>query len=163
MNLSDDHENIIPTPNDQKSAGRRISRAALIGAIILPFGLFLGLYLIPVSARTTPAPPTTWQIILRYTLLPLSILAPFISTILGFIGIRDIRNSKRKKYGMPLAVFVALFYPIIFITLILFMLGWLFLGNIEGWNIIPLIWFFTVLVIDYFLIRVVWNIATRKN
>lgn len=163
MNEADIHENKEPSQNDQIPAGQRISRAALIGAIILPFGLFLGLYFIPVSARTTPAPPATWQIILRYTLLPLSILAPFISTILGFIGISDIRNSKGKKYGMPLAIFVALFYPIIIITLVLLTIGWLFLGNIEGWDIIPVVWFFLVLVIDYILIRLVWKLATREN
>lgn len=145
-------------PKDQ-----RISKFALIGAIILPFGLFLGLFLIPVSARITPGPPSIWQLILRFTLLPLSILAPFVATILGFLGITEIHRSKNKKYGMPLAVFVGLFYPVIFITLFLFTLGWLLFGNIDGWDIIPVVWFFLVLVIDYLIIRAVWNTATKRN
>jgi hypothetical protein len=152
MSMSED------APKDQ-----RISKFALIGAIILPFGLFLGLFLIPISARTTPAPPSTWQLILRYTVLPLSILSPIVATILGILGIAEIRRSKGKKYGMPLAVFVGMFYPVIFITLFLFTLGWLLLGNIDGWDIIPVVWFFLVLVIDYLIIRAVWNMATKRN
>lgn len=163
MNEANNEQNQDLSHNKDNTTDQRISKAALTGAIILPFGLFLGLFFIPISARTTPAPPASWQILLRYTLLPMSVLAPFASTISGIIGIAEIRNSKSKKYGMPLAVFVGLFYPIIIITLVLLTIGWLFLGNIEGWNFIPVIWLFLVLVIDFIIIRVVWNFATRGN
>ena len=133
MSMSED------APKDQ-----RISKFALIGAIILPFGLFLGL--------------------LRKQVVGVEfVLSPFVATILGILGIAEIRRSKGKKYGMPLAVFVGMFYPVIFITLFLFTLGWLLLGNIDGWDIIPVVWFFLVLVIDYLIIRAVWNMATKRN
>jgi len=62
---------------------------------------------------------------------------------------------------MPLAVFVSLFYPIIILDILLIVIGWLVFGEIEGWEIIPLVWFTLILVIDYFIVRFVWRAATR--
>lgn len=143
------------------SINKRISKFALIGMIILPFGLFLAFLFIPVSARTSPASSSIWQNILSFTLLPLSVISPFASTILGILGIADIRKSREKIYGMPLAVFVSLFYPIIILDILLIVIGWLVFGEIEGWEIIPLVWFTLILVIDYFIVRFVWRAATR--
>jgi hypothetical protein len=140
---------------------KRASRRAIIGAIILPFGFFLVLLVTPLSASTTPTSVSTWQTILGYVLLFLGLLAPFASTTLGLLGISEIRNSSERTYGMPLAVFVGLFYPIVVLDLILFIIGWTFLGDIEGWNIIPLLWLILVLVIDYFIIRTTWRAANR--
>jgi hypothetical protein len=138
-----------------------VSRRAIIGAIILPIGFCLVLLIIPLSASNAPAPVSTWQTILRFTLLPLSIVAPFASTALGLLGISEIRNSNGRVYGMPLAVFVSLFYPILVLDLILFIIGWSMLGDIEGWDFIPLAWLVLVLVIDYFIIRTTWRAANR--
>jgi hypothetical protein len=162
MNEEEKHKNHDHKMSEEVSKESRISRRALLGVIILPFGFLLGLYLIPLSARITPAPPSTLQIIFGYTLLLLSIIAPIAATTLGFFGIAEIRNSNGKIYGMPLAVFVGLFYPVIFFTAILFVIGWIFLGNIQGWDFIPVVWFFLVLVIDYLIIKAVWNVATRE-
>jgi len=62
---------------------------------------------------------------------------------------------------MPLAVFVSLFYPILALDLILFIIGWSVLSDIEGWDFIPLVWLTLVLVIDYFIIRSSWRAANR--
>ena len=150
---------------EEYPAGRPMEKHAsmrtIIGAIIIPFGLFLMLLIIPLSTSTSPTPVSIWQTILRFTLLPLSILAPFASTALGLLGISEIRNSKGGVYGMPLAVFVSLFYPILVLDLILFIIGWSVLGDIEGWDFIPLVWLTLVLVIDYFIIRTTWRAANR--
>jgi hypothetical protein len=145
------------TPETPKE--KRTSRRAIIGAIILPFGFFLILLIIPLSASNTATPVSTWQTILRITLLPMSILAPFASTALGLLGISEIRNSYGEVYGMPLAVFVSLFYPILVLDLILFIIGWSVLSDIDGWDFIPLVWLILVLVIDYFIIRSTWRAA----
>lgn len=142
-------------------ANPKVSRRAIVGTILLPFGLCLALLIVPISASTSPEPTSLWQNILRYTLLPVSIIAPFASTALGLWAISEIRHSNGRVYGMPLAVFVSLFYPIIVLDLILFTIGWSLLGNIEGWEIIPLVWLILVLAIDYFIIRTSWRAANR--
>ena len=147
--------------SNDTSPERRISRLAVIGALLIPFGFFLVLLFFPLSRSTTPTSPSTWQILLRFTLLPLSIVAPIASTALGFISISKIRNSNGTIYGLPLAVFVSLFYPIIVLDLILIIIGWSFLGTIEGLSIIPLAWLFIILVIDYLIIRFTWRTANR--
>lgn len=60
---------------------------------------------------------------------------------------------------MRLAVFLSLFYPIILLSLILFILGWTLLGNVISSSLIPLAWLVIVLVIDYWIVRVTWNKA----
>ena len=149
------------TPPANSSPDRHISRLALIGAILLPFGFLIILFFIPLSISTTPASPSTTQILLRFTLLPLSVVAPFASTALGFISISQIRKPNGTSYGLPLAVFVSLFSPIIVLDLILIIIGWTFLGSIEGLSIIPLAWLFIILVIDYLIIRLTWRYATK--
>ena len=138
---------------------RKISRLAIIGAILLPFGFFLILLFVPLNASATPTPPSSLQIVLRFTLLPLAVVAPFASTVLGFASISQIRNSNGSIYGLPLAVLVSLFYPIIVLSLILTIVGWTLLGRFEGLSIIPLAWFFLILVIDYLIVRFTWRAA----
>ncbi len=146
-----------PSQPDNTSTDRHVSRPAIIGVLILPFGFALVLLFIPLVRSTNLDPPSTWQIMLRYSLLPLSVIAPFASTILGFISISQIRKSNGKIYGLPLAVFVSLFYPIIILDLILIVVGWTFLGRLEGLSIIPLAWLFAILLIDYLIIRFTWQ------
>ena len=140
---------------------RRISSLAIIGALLIPFGFILVLLLFPLSRSTTPTSPSTWQTMLRFTLLPLSIIAPIASTALGFISISKIRNSNGTIYGLPLAVFVSLFYPIIVLDLILIIIGWTLLGDIQGWSFLPVIWLFFVFAIDYLIVRSTWRAANR--
>ena len=140
---------------------RRISRLAIIGALLIPFGFFLVLLFFPFYRSTTPTSPSNWQLLLRFTLLPLSVAAPIASTALGFISISQIRKSNGTIYGLPFAVFVSLFYPIIILDLILIIIGWTFLGTIEGSSIIPLTWLFIILVIDYLIVRFTRRAATK--
>ncbi len=147
--------------SNDTSPERRISRLAVIGALLIPFGFFTVLLFFPLSRSTTPTSPSTWQTLLRFTLLPLSVVAPIASTALGFISTSRIHNSNGTIYGLPLAVFVSLFYPIIVLDLILIIIGWTLLGTIEGASIIPLAWLFLILVIDYLIVRFTWRAATK--
>ena len=143
------------------SQNKRISRFSIVGAIILPLGFFLVFLFIQLSASTSATSATLWQIVLRFTLLPVSIIAPFASTALGLLGISEIRKSDGRIYGLPLAVFVSLFYPIILLDVLLFIVGWSLLGDIQVSSIIPLAWLTMVLVIDYIIVRLTWRAATR--
>lgn len=153
----------MSTPFSPKNEpqNRQISRSAIVGAAILPFGLLLGLLFIPVSATTTPTITPAWQLILRYAALLLAVIAPFASTALGLISISQIRNSNGGIYGLPLAVFVSLFYPIIILSLFLVFTGWTFLGSLSGSSLIPLAWLFLILLVDYLIIRFTWRAANR--
>jgi hypothetical protein len=149
------------SPPTDASPDRHISRLALIGAFLLPFGILLILLFLPEDQYTNLIFPRTWGPLLSYTLLPLAVVAPFATIVLGIISIYRIRRSNGAIYGMPLAVFVSLFYPLIVLDLILIFIGWKFLGRIEGPSIIPLAWFFLILVIDYLVIRFTWRAVNQ--
>jgi hypothetical protein len=144
-----------PTADPQKS---RLSRLAISGAALLPFGFLLGLFFIPISTSSTPAAGPTWQLILRYFSL-LAVIIPFASTTLGLISISQIRKSAGEIYGLPLAVFVSLFYPIVVLSGLLVILGWTFLGTLSRSSLIPLAWLFVILLIDYLIVRLTWRAA----
>jgi hypothetical protein len=126
------------TPPEGSSKDIHISRLAITAAVILPVGFLLVLFFIPSSSITATPSVFTSQILVRYAILLLSIIALFTSTALGFISISQIRKSNGLITGLPLAVFVSLFYPIIILDLILIYIGWRFLGTIEGTSLIPL-------------------------
>jgi hypothetical protein len=140
---------------------RQFSRLAIVGTAILPFGFLLVLFFNPISASTFPTDAPSWQVILRYAALLLAVIAPFASTILGFISMSQIRNSNGMVYGLPLAVFTSLFYPVILLSLFLVIIGWTFLASISGSSLIPLAWLFVILLIDYRIIRFTWRAAKR--
>ncbi len=143
-----------------KSQDRRISRLAIIGALLLPV-LFLILIFVTLNSSTTLTSPSNLQILLRFTILLTAVIASFASIALGFTSISQIRNSNGSIYGLPLAVFVSLFYPIIVLDVILIIIGWTLLGDIEGWGFLPVIWLFFVFAIDYLIIRTTWRAANR--
>lgn len=135
--------------NPESETKKKVSRFTVGGAILLPLGLLLLLLFLPSMVPAT----------LRIGLIAIGVIALIGSTVLGILGISQIRNSSGTVYGMRLAFFLSLFYPIILISLLLFILGWTFLSRISGSSLIPLAWLVIVLLIDYFIIRVTWNKA----
>lgn len=92
----------------------RFSRTAIAGAVWLP--LFFITFILAFTERVIQGEyhgPTWWQILLRITLLPLGLAAPFGTTILGWIAVSQIRHSAGKLYGLGLAVFDGLFFPLL--------------------------------------------------
>jgi len=149
------------TPPEDSSKGIHISRLAITAAVILPIGFLFVLFFIPSRGITATPSVFSSQILLRYAILLLSIIALFTSTALGIISISQIRKSNGKITGLPLAVFVSLFYPIIILDLILIYIGWRFLGTIERTSLIPLAWLFLILLVDYLIIRLTWRTASK--
>jgi hypothetical protein len=155
-------KNILRTTEDF-STEKRISRYAIIGAALLPFGFGLALIFFPVSSVNPGATPTFWQWILRFTILPLGILAPFACTALGLMGISEIRISEGKVVGMPLAFFVGIFYPILVLDVVLFLFTAMVFSAEDYWNIVLAISLIVILIVDYFSLKYAWRKITTKS
>src|SRR5439155_25067624 len=64
-----------------------------------------------------------WQLGLMFTLLPLGLAAPFGTTILGWISVTQIRRSGGRVYGLGLAVFDGLVFPLLALDFVFLTLG----------------------------------------
>lgn len=103
-----------PTPlmaQEPAPAPAHFSRTALIGALWAPL-FFL------VAASTT-------QPFLMSLVSMLAICAPFGTTILGCVAISQIRHSQGRVYGLGLATFDCLFYPLLALDGAVYLLWWL--------------------------------------
>jgi len=109
-----------PPPEGWPQAGvgvpARLSRTAVIGACWAPlfFMVFVGMFW---ALKGVPAGeyhgPAWWQQLLAFTLLPLGVAAPFGATILGWIAVAQIRRSEGRLYGLGLALFDGLLFPLL--------------------------------------------------
>jgi len=96
----------------------RFSRTAIAGAVWAPlfFIAFTTIYVarrVAVEPGSQPPGPAWWQYVLMLTLLAAGLVAPFGTTVLGIISIAQIRQSAGRLYGMALAVFDALLFPLL--------------------------------------------------
>lgn len=156
-------------PIGGSSAEASISKHAVIGAVLLPFGIILAISMMTVSSSSSTAyvdgvavveqGRTFWQWLASFTLIPLGIISPFAATILGLIGISRIRASLGQITGLPLALFVTLFYPILILDGILFMTSVSLFQDASYWNIALVITVVLILAADYFTIRKGWKTA----
>ncbi len=156
----DPPESFAPDYDEAEFADKKVSRTAIFGALLLPFGIILAI----LSMIIIPGAPGVawWQWVLRFTIIPLGIISPFATTILGIVSLSQIRASKGKLIGKPLAVLDLLFYPILILDVLLiaglitiFATG--FFG-ITGLNAILLVLsVLIVLAIDFIIIVLVWR------
>ena len=78
--------------------------------------------------RGTFSPPvpaaafSAWAWILVLTVLPIGLISPFGTTILGVMAISNIRHSEGRLIGLPLAVADALLYPLLIVDLLVVVL-----------------------------------------
>jgi len=121
----------------------RFSRLAIIGAVLVV------MVILPLGRRMF--------------LFPWFLVIPVATTILGLISIIQIRHSGGQLYGLGLAVFDALLFPLLLldVTIIGSLLsGFAAIGNVE----IPLMVVTSVpivVVVDWLLIRWVWHRVKR--
>jgi len=123
--IGDAAESAAPMPVPERP---RFSRLAIIGAVwaavfsFFFYAMFVGVSRVEVL-HGQPAPgPTWWQILLRFTLLPLGIAAPFGTTILGGIALAQIRHSAGRLYGLGLALFDTLLFPLLLADILIWYL-----------------------------------------
>ncbi len=142
----------------------KVSRLAVLGAVLLPFGIAAALLFFPVSLSTsgsTAAQTAWWQWLLRFTVIPLGIAAPFATTILGMVSLAQIRASKGRLVGRGLALLDALFYPLLALDGLLLALMFWFIASLpegqlmlsEGLTILSIL---LVVVVDVVIAAIAW-------
>jgi serine/threonine protein kinase len=165
----------------------RFSRTAIAGAAWSVFSVvaFLGMFavrVVTVPMHSSPRP--SWAMIIAgIILVPLGLTAPFGTTILGWIAMSQIRRSAGRLYGMALAVFDGLIFPLLVLDGIIAWAWWLvselIRGSLVGNNnfqplsptasvfvqhqseLVTLATLVTAVVIDVLIVWLVWR-AVRK-
>ncbi len=112
---------------------------------------------------------------LSLTLLPLGAAAPFGTTILGWVAISQIRHSCGRLFGLGLAVFDALAYPLLVSDALILAPAPLMLrssaAQVPGQVARPWIgywwvWlaaFGLIAVVDWLIVRAVWRTASKPS
>ena len=97
-------DTLPPNPGTASTdAGPRFSQVAILGAAWAP--LFFAAANVGGTKLCESNP--------MFTLLPLGLLAPFGTTTLGVIALGQIRRSSGRLYGLGLALFDALVFPLL--------------------------------------------------
>ncbi len=97
----------------------RVSRQAVIGAMWSPWCVIMLFMTMGIRNVVSTAPyqgPTWWQIVMAVVISGVGVTAPLGTTLLGVIAIAHIRRSAGRLYGMGLALFDALLYPLLILT-----------------------------------------------
>ena len=118
------------------------------GALGCPVGPTLLVYWMRCSGEASPG-PHLWQWVVLVACLLLGASAPFGCTALGCLGISRIRNSCGRLIGMPLAVAVALLYPLLVLDGIV-----LAAASGDGYRLIGVV---IAIVLDIYIVRAAWK------
>ena len=163
--------------NRKSEIAPRFSRMAIVGACWAAFFVVvLTLYFI---SKIFPDGFSGHSLLMAYGIIIvggitilLGFTAPFGTTILGWVAVSQIRRSAGKLYGLWLAVFDGLLFPLLVLDVLIWA-GLLFglaptieiLDRALHWNVGRLDWIaisivpaiFILGVIDWFIIRAVWR------
>jgi serine/threonine protein kinase len=155
----------------------RFSRMAIVGACWAIFA-FLAAFLMfwqTGPKHTLPAAPGIWKRLLGMAFLASGVAAPFGTTLLGWIAVTRIRRSVGKLYGLGLAVFDGVLFPLLAVDGLIAWLGYRivvlvwqeFRGQRELDSSGITVWLILVMtlcmVADYLIIRWTWRMAGRQN
>ncbi len=159
-------------------AASRLSRVAVAGAVWAPFFLFVvaaTFVVVPVQveAGAEPPRPAWWQLVMAATLLPLGLAAPLGTTICGGVAIAQIRHARDRLYGLGLAVFDLLLYPLLVLDLAIGCVVFAVLHQllsqsraerVELTLALPLAMTFLICVaVDALIVWLVWRAAKPKG
>jgi hypothetical protein len=116
----------LPAAGGGPSAWPRFSRLAIAGAVWAPIfflmvpGYFLGSFSVPSAGpEPLPVPPLQQQVLNTIAILlavvasASAVTAPLGTTILGAVSISQIRHSAGRLYGLGLALFDAMLFPLL--------------------------------------------------
>jgi len=112
-----------PFPSPPADLGARLSRKAIIGVAWLAWiTLAVLFFIIAETNRGNDAIELLFLVLGALCSIPAT-TAPFVTTILGWIAVGDIRRSRGRLIGLPLAVFDGLFFPLLLLDWVLFALA----------------------------------------
>ena len=167
------------TCSDQPEAPR-MSRTTIVGASLVGLAMFAALLI----GKLYGTPAKTWAAMspLEKTgfdfadaVVLTGCAVPFVATILGWIAVAQIRRSAGKLYGLWLAVFNGLLFPLLALDALI-LVAWYFLcdsvwphpGGFEGidttaklWVAVTALTAISCCVVDYLIIRRVWRAMNR--
>jgi len=139
-------------------ATRRFSRAAIVGACWAPFAIigapFIAVVVLAFQGDQR-APGVPELLVLLPFALP-GVAAPFGTTILGIVAITHIRQSAGRLYGMGLALFDALLFPLLALNAAIIAV---FLSAGMGLPEAVILTLIICGLLDRFLIRWAWRKA----
>ena len=102
----------------------KLSLVALLGAIWAPlFFVMLILSAVELNIQPGQAAPA-WQQPVQLVLIPLGWAAPFATTVLGLLALGQIQRSNGATYGLSLALFDSLLFPLLLIDALVFWFCW---------------------------------------
>ena len=104
-----------PKRRTQYHPDARLSVLAIIGVAWASL-FFLMLILSAARGNSPPLPevrPPFWHALLDYVIQPLGWSAPIATTVLGLLAIGQIQKAEGAKYGLSLALFDALLFPLL--------------------------------------------------
>ena len=165
------------TAADSKNGEPGFSRLAIAGAAWAPL-FFVMMILaffasapVQTSAGSKPPGPQWWQWILIFTVLPSGVFAPFSTTILGAVAMAQIRHSAGRLYGLALAIFDSLLFPLLLLDFLIGM-AWCMLRDVLLWHSNPIppdvsslaVVVLTLVIsiaIDFLIVRWAWHAANK--
>jgi len=156
----------------------RFSRLAIAGAVCAPFFLGVLAWLLA-TLRPAPGPeplpaPPLQQVLNAIGMLLVVVIcasgfaAPFGTTILGLVSLRQIRRSAGRLYGLGLALFDAMLYPLLVldwfiavfcieVTMVLRQAGGHYGGGEPDWPLVTVLTVPIAAAVDFFLVRAAWR------
>jgi len=165
-----------PAPKATAPAQPRFSKAAILGAcwaisfLLLPLlAVLLLTQRITTPANVSPQGIPAFPVLLLGPLLILSLTSVFGTTILGLVAISHIRHSAGRLYGMGLALFDALLFPLLLLDVAIIVCFWLIfripvvlpLPGLFRLGFALLLAGVICIVIDFFIVRMAWRKANK--
>lgn len=118
-------------PGGQAPPVAKLSKTALAGALVaLAFVVVAGLSAMGGAAAGGQA-PRAWALAARHALVPAAVVAPIVTTLLGLLALARIQRSRGGRYGLSLALFDALLFPLLLLDILLFWMCWQVAGRLE--------------------------------
>ncbi len=138
----------------------RFSRTAIVGACWSIFGILAALFTLVALEEGLPGrTPTRVGLFGAVVLVPLGLTSIFGTTILGWTAVSQIRGSAGRLYGLGLAVFDGLLFPLLLLDALVFVVLHALTADVfrSGFLIMALI---VCLVLDW---RIAWWVWWKAN
>jgi predicted Ser/Thr protein kinase len=182
---------VAAAPAAPVSSQPRLSRTALAGAaclvlliVVLVFSLIFvfhnepqyhtGLNASGVLVDTLPGPPTSYLIECLISVL-LAVVAALGMPACGWLAVNQIRRSSGRIYGLPLALFDGLLFPLLAVNAVTAVIVFNITSDYAhekvpnaGANgtvtlIIIVLWLLVALPLNFFIIRKIWRVCRRPS